>query len=77
MLEGMDQEAVVLFASQPSWAFEYSIRDVVEVYPPNEDEDDEDAELSNPGDDPSPVVYLVEGVQLGYLPGHVASEIGW
>ena len=77
MLEGMDQDAVVLFASQPAWPFEYSIRDVVEVYPPDEDEADEDAELPDLGDEPTSVVYLVEGTQLGYLPGHVASEIGW
>ena len=77
MLEGMDQDAVVLFASQPAWPFEYSIRDVVEVYPPNEDEAGRHAELPDFGDEPTSVVYLVEGTQLGYLPRHVKSEIGW
>ncbi|MDP3453210.1 MAG: hypothetical protein Q8R90_09670 [Bacteroidales bacterium] len=65
-LEGMNPEAEVRFASQPSWPFEYSI-DSVAVSNPEAEFDFEPAE----------VVYLVEGNQIGYLPGHVKEEIGW
>lgn len=77
MLEGMDPDAEVRFASQPSWPFEYAINEVVEVGPPEEEEADEDEELPDLGDEPVSVVYLVEGRQLGYLPGYVCNEIGW
>ena len=77
LLEGMDPDAEVRFASQPSWPFEYAINEVVEIGPPDEDEADEDEELPDFGDEPTSVVYLVEGTQLGYLPRHVKSEIGW
>ncbi len=77
LLKRMDPDAEVRFASQPSWPFEYEINDVVEVQPPNEDEYDDDEEAPDLGDDPVAVVYLVEGSQLGYLPSHVKSEIGW
>jgi hypothetical protein len=56
ILEGMDPDMEVRFASQPSWPFEYSISD---IYPTEN------------------VVYLAEGEQIGYLPGEVASELGW
>lgn len=61
VLNTMNPDSKILFASQPSWPFEYSISDVVEV------EDEEGF----------PTVYLVEGQQLGYLPGEVKDEIGW
>lgn len=65
-LEGMNPEAEVRFASQPSWPFEYSVSGVVGIS--TDDEDDRtDAET----------VYLVEGTQIGYLPGEVKDEIGW
>lgn len=65
-LEGMNPEAEVRFASQPSWPFEYSVSGVVGIN--TDDEDDRtDAET----------VYLVEGTQIGYLPGEVKDEIGW
>lgn len=68
-LEQMNPEAEVRFASQPSWPFEYSINSVIEV---NEDGGTEDVR-----DDGESVVYLEEGTQLGYLPGHVKDELGW
>lgn len=65
-LKGMNPEAEVRFASQPSWPFEYSVSGVVGIS--TDDEDDRtDAET----------VYLVEGSQIGYLPGEVKDEIGW
>ena len=70
LLEDCDRDAEVRFASQPSWPFEYSIEDAIEHWPePEGDVEDIDDEM--------PVVYLVEGRQLGYLPGDVKNEIGW
>ncbi len=85
-LEDMDPNAEVRFASQPSWPFEYSIADVQEVKEPVEETDttdltDEEILEVNAAAEATeakpPVVYLVEGTQLGYLPGHVADAIGW
>ena len=81
--EGVDENAEVRFASQPSWPFEYSIRGVHAL---NKDErralayengdyhdgfDDEELEEQ---DD---VVYLEEGCQLGYLPGEAKQLLNW
>lgn len=63
-LEGMNPEAEVRFASQPSWPFEYSVASVVGI--------SEDGDLTE-----SETVYLVEGSQIGYLPDEVKDEIGW
>ena len=60
-LNYVNPDAVIRFASQPRWPFEYSFSGPVEV------EDEEGF----------PTVYLVEGSQLGYLPGNVRDEIGW
>ena len=60
-LEYMDQDTEVRFASQPSWPFEYSISSVVEV----------------DVDDSTPVVYLEEGSQLGYLPTEAKNQLMW
>lgn len=59
-LQGEDPE--VRLAMQPQWAFEYSICSVTCL----EDSEGEEA----------PVVYLSEGVQLGYLPG-AAQDVAW
>ena len=76
LLEGIDDDTEVRFASQPSWPFEYSIADVHECWPdpePYPEGDDlEGEEFEN-----DPVVYLVEGQQLRYLPGYVAEALGW
>jgi hypothetical protein len=80
-LDQFDPDSEVRWAAQPSWPFEYSISSVVPI---TEDElvDEEDAEDRLMGEIPeSPkrddIVYLVEGTQLGYLPGYVCREIGW
>ena len=88
-LHGDDTE--VRFASQPTWPFEYSITDVIamttdiresraraemldEGMTPEEVNENLDyEEIERDGN----VVYLVEGSQLGYLPGDVKDEIGW
>lgn len=57
-------DAEVRLAVQPSWPFEYSIHSVAPVSL----EDDQGEEV--------PVVYLSEGVQLGYLPG-AAKDAVW
>lgn len=72
-LEGLPDEAEVRLAMQPSWPFEYSIHDVVPLEP-NEEDFDEDLEED---EQPIKVVYLVEGSQLGYLPGDAQEAIGW
>lgn len=59
-LQGEDLE--VRLAMQPSWPFEYSIRSVTCL----EDSEGEGAS----------VVYLSEGVQLGYLPA-AAKDAVW
>jgi len=58
-LDRFDPEQEVRWAAQPSWPLEYGIRGLVE---------------SEPEEDEPGVVYLVEGVQHGYLPGVVAEE---
>jgi hypothetical protein len=67
LLKDLPEDTEVRFAHQPSWPFELSISEVVMT---GESDDDE-------GQDSPPVVYLVEGQQLGYLPGEVSSAIGW
>jgi basic membrane lipoprotein Med (substrate-binding protein (PBP1-ABC) superfamily) len=76
LLEDFDDDAEVRLAHQPSWPFEYSLADVIAIDP------DDEAELAHQAidddeDECATVVYLVEGDQLGYLPGHAAAEIGW
>lgn len=66
-LEMMDPNAEVRLAMQPSWPFEYSIDQIAEVSVVNKF--DEEVEKK--------VLYLSEGSQLGYLPGHVGEELGW
>jgi predicted membrane GTPase involved in stress response len=68
MLEGLDDDMEVRLAMQPAWPFEYSISSVEVI--------DNDPE----GSDKEPIegiVYLVEGDQLGYLPGNVCNQLGW
>ena len=60
-----DADLEVRLAMQPRWAFEYSIHSVTPV---SLEEDDRGEE--------APVVYLSEGVQLGYLPA-AAQDAVW
>jgi hypothetical protein len=62
-LEACDPDAEVRLASQPAWPFEYATDPTKAVV---------DVEL-----DGIPVVYLGEGVQLGYLPEVVRHQLGW
>ena len=57
-----DEDPEVRLATQPQWAFEYSIHSISCL----EGLEGEDA----------PVVYLSEGVQLGYLP-RAAQDAAW
>ncbi|MGF6981403.1 hypothetical protein QFZ99_000879 [Paraburkholderia atlantica] len=76
LLEGLPEDAEVRIAQQPNWPFEYAIADAVLVgpdgHPPGYEPDEEQDEIPDEN-----VVYLVEGRQLGYLPGIAAREIGW
>jgi hypothetical protein len=58
-----DPDAEVRLATQPSWPFEWSLSNT-----------DPAVEVDLDG---QPVVYLVEGTQLGYLPGAVRDQLGW
>lgn len=59
-----DEDPEVRLAMQPQWAFEYSIHSVTPV------------SLEDRQGEEFPVVYLSEGVQLGYLPG-AAKDAVW
>jgi hypothetical protein len=66
LLEGLQQfhpDAEVRLATQTSWPFEWSLSTTDPAV---------GVDL-----DGQPVVYLVEGKQLGYLPGAVRDELGW
>ena len=87
-LEDMPEDAEVRLAHQPSYPFEYSIGDVVEVSGhgqscPECDTDwdvhvDQGCDEPVPEDDDEPsVVYIAEKSQLGYLSGHASRELGW
>jgi hypothetical protein len=71
VLQDMNPDSEVRWAAQPAWPFEYAIENVV-VVRESHDPDDEEGVC-----DLEPVVYLVEGEQLGYLPQYVCDEIGW
>ena len=58
ILEGYESDAQVMFASQPTWPFEYSIADVVERA------DFEEGDKSTGADRRD--VILIEGEQLRY-----------
>ena len=59
-----DEDPEVRLAMQPRWAFEYSIHSVAPVL------------FEGDRGEETPVVYLSEGVQLGYLPG-AAKDAVW
>lgn len=62
------EQVEVRFAGQPNWPFEYSLESYFGETGNEVDlEDDEKGE----------VLYLVEGRQLGYLPGAVKDHLGW
>jgi hypothetical protein len=61
--EACDPDAEVRLASQPAWPFEYAI-----------DQSNVAVEVEL---DDTPVVYLDEGAQLGYLPEPVRHQLGW
>ena len=69
-LKLVDEDCEVRFASQPSWPFEYSIGGVIQVCVETEDRNDEGYEKEE-------IVYLEEGMQLGYLPQEAKDELGW
>lgn len=75
-LEDCDPNAEVRLAIQPSWPFEHSVRDVVEVDLTDKDAD-EDEEVSDYENTGERVVYIGEGRQIGYLPGVARDHLGW
>lgn len=81
MLDGVDDMVEVRLAHQPGWAFEYSINRAELVYKREALYVGEEEVINDHADDydtdEPPTVYLVEGEQIGYLPGYVANAIGW
>jgi len=67
-----DEDPEVRLAMQPAWAFEYSIHSLTCL---EDSEGEEEGEGEGEGED-APVVYLSEGVQLGYLPAAV-KDVAW
>lgn len=75
-LEDFDPDTEVRLAIQPSYPFQHTIAEVVEVdlSEGGEDEDDDD------DGETGIVVYIAEGGQLysaPYLPGAASEELGW
>jgi len=64
-LQQFDPDAEVRLATQPGWPFEWSL---------SSRQPGPAVQIDLEG---QPVVYLVEGEQLGYLPGSVSEELGW
>jgi hypothetical protein len=85
MLENYPDETEVRIAEQPAWPFEYSISDLVEPDGSPEDDDnydhperDNDVILPSNEDQLTPaIIYLIEGQQLGYLPGNISRQLRW
>ena len=65
-LEQFDGDVEVRFASQPQWAFEYSV----------ELSEQDPIEVKDDGRK-TQAVYLAEGRQIGYLPHKAAVAVGW
>ncbi len=75
-LSEMPPEAEVRLAHQPSWPFEYSVDGWNPVVAVESGGDDGEGPRAGSGQGET-VVYLVEGTQLGYLPGDAAEACGW
>lgn len=86
MLDGLDEDLEVRFASQPNYPFEYSI-DKVELVDLNGLTEKEFQEMCDEPEregiddvderEVKEVVYLSEGEQIGYLPPVVCETLGW
>ena len=68
-LEIYDPTTPVRLASQPAWPFEHTLGAVVHT------PDDAEGDGTEPTE--TPVVWIAEGEQVGYLPGAAASALGW
>ena len=89
--DAVGEDVEVRYASQPSYPFEYNIRDVhilgkherreMVVEAMREDGMDEDEIEENIDEEElentEDVVYLEEGFQIGYLPDEAKNHIGW
>ncbi len=67
MLEELDPQTEIRFASQPSWPFEYNIAGVVLASELRGEEEDEVGYRPRHSDPDADVLYLVEGSQLGHF----------
>lgn len=73
-LSEMPPGAEVRLAHQPSWPFEYSVDGWSPVVAVDPSEDDGEGPPAEAGET---VVYIVEGSQIGYLPGAAQAACGW
>lgn len=76
ILEGLPDDTEIRLAMQPNWSFEYSIGRA-EIVNEKDDEDWEEEAAGPIDEENKQILYLAEGSQIGYLPGHVKDEIGW
>lgn len=77
LIADLPDDAEVRIAHQPKWPFEYSVgaSAYVEVSEPTETDDDESDPIKANG---APgVLFLAEGIQLGYLPRQAKEELRW
>ena len=65
ILEGFPPDTEVRLMTQSNWPFEYSIRGVCTNQELDQCKERTEEEESVPFEDP-PIVYIVEGTQLGY-----------
>jgi len=89
--DALGEDVEVRYASQPSYPFDYNIREVhilgkderreIAIEAMREDGMDEDEIKENFDEEElentEDVVYLEEGFQIGYLPGEAKDHIGW
>lgn len=78
-LQEFDENAEVFIAQQPTWPFQYSIGEVVEITARDEWELDAEEGEEEPADldDRPNKVYIGEREQLGYLDGAARQALGW
>ena len=86
LLEGLNPETEIRLATQPRWAFEWSIQraehlsyeDAEQQLRDEADENEEDYDDSAMKDFPEHgIVYIAEGSQIGYLDGKAAELLEW
>ena len=76
-LQQLPQELEVQLAHQPNWPFALRIGGVVLDEGFENDEDNDDGYQISPEEGFTPIVYIFEAGQVGYLPSSACDVIGW